>query len=140
MIRALVFLCLLTSTANAEAIVAAKTIPAQTILTFDDLVLRDIEIQGAISDPFQLVGKETRNAIYAGRPIRAVDVSAPAIIERNQIISLVYESSSLSIRTDGRALDRGGIGDLISVMNLSSRTTVIAELRADGAAYVGGGS
>ncbi|WP_373487298.1 flagella basal body P-ring formation protein FlgA, partial [Blastomonas sp.] len=38
--------------------------------------------------------------------------------------------------TDGRALGRAGVGDVIRVMNLTSRTTVTAQIGADGAAYV----
>ena len=37
---------------------------------------------------------------------------------------------------EGRALDRAGPGDVIRVMNLSSRTTVSARVGLDGAAYV----
>jgi len=139
MILRLLVLCCLAGPVAAETIVAAKTLPAQTILTFEDLVLNDMDIAGGVSDPFALVGKETRNAIYAGRPIRAVDVTAPAIVARNQLITLIYQNNALSIRTEGRALDRGSVGELISVMNLASRSTVIAELQANGTAIVGGG-
>ena len=139
MILRFLVLCFFAGPVAAETIVAARTLPAQTILTFEDLVLQDIEIAGGVSDPFALVGKETINAVYAGRPIRATDVAAPAIVERNQLIALIYKNESLSIRTEGRALDRGSVGQLISVMNLASRSTVMAELRADGMAYVGGG-
>ncbi len=137
MIRALLVLCCLAAPVGAETIVAARTIPAQTVLTFEDLAVKEIEAAGGIVDPFSLVGKESRVALYAGRPIRAADVMAPAIVERNQLIALIFQTGSLSIRTEGRALDRGGAGDLITVLNLGSRTTVTAQLGADGAAYVG---
>lgn len=137
MIRFLLPVLLCASSALAETIVAARTIPAQTILTFEDLVLSDDDSPGGVADPFRLVGKESRVALYSGRPIRESDVISPAIVERNQRINLVYTGNGLSIQTDGRALDRAAAGDLISVMNLSSRTTVIAEIGRDGIAYVG---
>jgi len=136
MIRILAIFLGLAAPAAAETIVAAKNLPAQSIIGFEDLLMRDVTIAGGVSDPFLLVGKETTTAIYAGRPVRPSDVTDPAIVERNQVIPLIYENSTLSIRTEGRALARGSIGMKINIMNLSSRTTVLAELRADGSAYV----
>lgn len=137
MIRFLVCIIWLASAAGADTIVAARTIPAQTILTFEDLTLTSSVTQGGTDNPLDLVGKESRAALYLGRPIRLSDVTTPAIIERNQLVSLVFEMGGLSIRTEGRALDRGGVGDTIMVMNLSSRSTVSAKLGPDGSAYVG---
>ncbi|PHQ86800.1 MAG: flagella basal body P-ring formation protein FlgA [Thalassobium sp.] len=135
MIRIL-FLCLLALPAGAETLVAARTIPARTIIGPDDLLLRDIATTGGITDPSALIGMEARVALYAGRPIRQGDVGPPAVVDRNQIIPLVYMRSGVMISTEGRALDRAGPGDLIRVMNLSSRSTVTARVGSDGAAYV----
>ncbi|QEE37160.1 flagellar basal body P-ring formation protein FlgA [Octadecabacter sp. SW4] len=135
MIRIL-FLCLLALPAGAETLVAARTIPARTIIGPDDLLLRDIATTGGITDPSVLIGMEARVALYAGRPIRQGDVGPPAVVDRNQIIPLVYMRSGVMISTEGRALDRAGPGDLIRVMNLSSRSTVTARVGSDGAAYV----
>ncbi len=124
-------------TAVAETIVAARTIPPQTVLTFDDLMLDQTDTQGGVADPFELVGKESRVALYRGHPIRKSDVIQPAIIDRNQRISLIYNHGGLSIQTEGRALDRAAVGDVIPIMNLASRLTVSAEIGRDGIAYVG---
>jgi flagellar basal body P-ring formation protein FlgA len=75
--------------------------------------------------------------IYAGRPIRAADIGAPALVERNQIVPLVYAAGGLQITAEGRALDRGGEGDVIRVMNLSSRVQVTGIVDETGAVRVG---
>ena len=136
MIRVLVLLLLLPGAAMAEIVVAARTIPAQTVIGPDAILLRDLDVPGGVADPAQLVGMEARVALYAGRPIRPGDVGMPAIVERNQIIPLIYDRGGLYIATEGRALDRAGPGDLIRIMNLASRSTVSARIGADGAAYV----
>lgn len=136
MIRLLPVLLLFASPLFAETLIATRTIPARTIIGPDDLALRDVNIVGGISDPSMAIGKEARVALYAGRPIRAGDLSAPAIIERNQIIPLVYQRGGISISTEGRALERGGAGDWIRVMNLSSRSSVTAEIQETGVAHV----
>ena len=49
---------------------------------------------------------------------------------------LIFLKGGLTIRTEGRALERAGIGETIRVMNAASRATVNARLAKDGAAYV----
>jgi len=124
------------SPVTAETVVAARTLPAQTIIGPEDLLARDVEVPGSVEDPLLLIGMETRVALYAGRPIRPGDVGFPAIVDRNQIITLVYDARGIVITTEGRSLERAGPGDLIRVMNLASRNTVTARIGADGLAYV----
>lgn len=135
MIRMLLLL-LFATPLQAETLVVVRTLPAQTIIEPDDLVTRDMVVPGSVSDPLLLVGMETRVALYAGRPIRPGDVGFPAIVERNQIISMTYEAGGIVIRTEGRSLERAGPGDIIRVMNLASRSTVTARIGTDGVAYV----
>jgi flagella basal body P-ring formation protein FlgA len=116
--------------------VATRTIRAKTVLAPDDLALQQGDRPGGIASPADAIGLETRATLYAGRPININDLGAPAIIERNQFLPLVYRNAGLEIRVEGRALERAGVGDTIRVMNANSRTTVNARLAADGAAYV----
>ncbi len=136
MIRLALLLILAGAPALAETVVAARTIRAQEIVGPDDVLIRDVVITGGISDPALVVGQEARIALYAGRPVRPGDVGPPAIVDRNAIVPLVYAQGGLMIRTEGRALDRAGPGDVIRVMNLASRTTVTATIAPDGAAFV----
>lgn len=132
----LVAAALFSGQAVADPLVAARTLRAQTLITPEDLARGDTPIDGALEDPAAAIGRETRVAIYAGRPIRAEDLAAPAIIERNQIVPLVFRHGGLSIQTEGRALERAGAGDTIRVLNLSSKTTLMATVGNDGAVHV----
>lgn len=136
MIRLVLVLTLLGTAVAAEIVVPARTIPAQHIIGPEDLTHRDMVVPGAVTDPDMVIGMEARVALYAGRPIHQDDIGFPSIIDRNQIVPLVYQSGALFIATEGRALDRAGPGDLIRVMNLSSRATVMARIGTDGSAYV----
>ncbi|WP_373355323.1 flagellar basal body P-ring formation chaperone FlgA [Pseudoroseicyclus sp. CXY001] len=122
--------------AAADIMVAARTMPAQTLLGPGDVTAAEGEMPGVAATPGEVVGLESRVALYAGRPIRLADLGPPAIVERNQILPLIYNASGLRIETEGRALDRAGVGESIRVMNTSSRNTVTALIGADGAAYV----
>ncbi|MCM2561900.1 flagellar basal body P-ring formation chaperone FlgA [Lutimaribacter sp. EGI FJ00015] len=123
--------------AHADMLVAARTLRAQTIVSASDLILHTGPDVG-LADPALIVGQEARVTIYAGRPVRPGDVGPPAIIERNQIVPLVFESSVLHIQTEARALDRAGVGETIRVLNLSSRSPVMGQVQADGTVLVKG--
>ncbi len=136
MIRSCLLVCLLAGPAAAESVVAARTIPPHTVIGPDDLLLREIVVPGAVENMAEIVGLESRVALYAGRPIRPGDLGYPAVVDRNQIIPLIYQGVGVVISTEGRAMDRAGPGDLIRVMNMTSRATVTARIGIDGAAYV----
>jgi flagella basal body P-ring formation protein FlgA len=136
MIRLALLLTLLAGPIAADTLIAARTIPARSIIGPEDILVRDIDVLGALETPALAIGQEARVALYAGRPIRAADVGAPAVVERNQIITLIYRHGVIVIPTEGRALDRAGPGDRIRVMNISSRTTVSAQVDATGTAFV----
>jgi len=123
--------------ALADSLVATRTIRAHSQLTADDMTLVAMEIPEALTDPATAIGLETRVAIYAGKPIHAQDLGPSAVVERNQIIALSYRAGGLVILTEGRALTRGGVGEMIEVMNLTSRTKVSGQIGTDGVVYVG---
>lgn len=122
--------------AFSETVVASRMIRAQSVLMPSDVALVEGTVPGTLNDLMEVVGKESRVNLYQGRPIRAADLGPPAIIERNQLISLRYFYSGLAIVTEGRALGRAGAGESIRVMNLDSRATVTGEVLADGSVSV----
>lgn len=118
--------------AQAEIVVSTRTIRAKEIIVAADLDTKPKTVPGAVTDRGDLIGQEARVAIYPGRPIKASDVGPPAVVDRNDLVVLVFNRQPLSITTEGRALGRGAVGDRIRVMNLSSRTTVSGRIRPDG--------
>ena len=82
--------------APAESVVAARLIRSQTVISAEDVMLRDEDMPGALADLAEAVGKEVRVNIYAGRPVRAADLASPALIERNQVVTLNYSHGGLT--------------------------------------------
>ncbi len=118
--------------AGAQTVVAAHAIRARSIIMAEDLTMLDTDTVGGIADAVSIIGLEARVNLYAGRVIRASEIGAPAIMERNQVVIMVYNTGLLSISAEGRVLDRAGIGDLVRVMNLDSRLTVTGRVLPDG--------
>ena len=114
-------------------VLAMRTLPAGSVIGPDDLILpEDADARSADA----LIGLQTRTIIYAGRTVTPAQLAPPRLIERNQLVNLVYEAGALSIRAEGRALGAGAEGEVIRVMNLASRNTVLATIRGDGVLVV----
>ncbi|MGO4916786.1 flagellar basal body P-ring formation chaperone FlgA [Pseudogemmobacter sp. W21_MBD1_M6] len=122
---------------HAETLIAARTVRSNTVLTADDVVVGQHSVPGALKDAGSAIGLETRVVLYAGRSIRPEDIGPVTVIDRNQVISLVFKSNGLTILAEGRALGRGGVGDTLRVMNISSRTTVTGRIAENGHVLVG---
>jgi flagellar basal body P-ring formation protein FlgA len=135
--RWIVLVMLCPGLASAESVIALRRIPARSVVSAADLNTVDSAIEGAVTDATLVIGQEARVTIYAGRPIRIADFGPPALVDRNQIVSLIYMAGGLQITAEGRALGRGGTGDVIRAMNLSSRTTVSGIVTETGAVRVG---
>jgi len=137
MMRFLAVMALLTTPALADSMVATRTIKAKSVITAEDVAQVAAVIPGAVSLPEEAVGKEARVTLYAGRPIRPEDIGSPALVDRNQSVILLFQSAGLTIRVEGKALDRGGEGDAIRAMNMTSRQTVTGIVAHDGTIHVG---
>lgn len=133
---AIALLAALPVAAAADMIVATRTIRAQEVIGDQDITLKTGEMPGVAVHPADIVGKEARIALYAGRPIRLADVGAPALVERNQIVTLVYDHGGLLILAEGRSLSRAGAGEQVRAMNLASRNSVSGRVGADGRIHV----
>lgn len=118
--------------AMADSLIATRTIRAQDVLAPEDVAMVAAEIPGAVTDPEAAIGLEARVTIFAGRPVLATDLGAAATVERNQIVPMLFQAGPLAILTEGRALARGGVGDIIRIMNTSSRVTVTGQIGQDG--------
>lgn len=136
MIRLALLISALCSPVAAETVVAARTIRAQTILTPEDLALIETDIPGMVRALSGAIGQEARVALYSGRPIGPADIGPAAIIERNQIVPLIYEHGGLVISAEGRALDRAGAGEMVRVINTTSRKTVFGHVAVDGSVHI----
>lgn len=129
-------LALMAQAAQADIVVATRTIRPTTVLLPSDVTIVAGTRIGTFERVEDVVGQEARVALYAGRPVLIDSIGPPALVDRNQIVALRYQNGGLTITTDGRALERGGIGDRVRIMNLSSRATLFGYVQEDGSIKV----
>lgn len=127
----LIALAVISLTAPAfagESLIATHSIRAGTILSSGDVTSKDFEVPGAARTAEEVIGLEVRRNLYAGRPVLLADLGPPTLVHRNELVTMTYQISGLIIRTEGRALEAGGKGETVRVMNKSSRTTLFARV------------
>ena len=134
---ALLLLCLSAGAAFAQTVVPTRTIRAQSVIGPDDVTLVDEATPGALAAVGAAVGQEARVTLYANRPVRTDQVGTPAVVERNQVVRMLFTAGPLTITGEGRALDRAGPGEFARVMNLPSRQVVTGLVRGSGVIEVG---
>lgn len=117
--------------AAAQDVLAAHTLRAGTVLQEGDLRARGGDDASGRELIAALVGLETRRAIYTGRPVVAADLGPPTVVHRNAVVVMLYNFRGLGIRTEGRALDSGGAGEVVRVLNLASRRSVRATVTGE---------
>lgn len=135
--RILWILALMAQPAWAQSVVALSGIRAQSVITPEMVALAEPETIGAFSELDDVIGLETRVNIYPGRPIMLDALGAPAILERNQAVIMRFQRGALTIYSEGRVLDRAGVGERVRVMNEDSKTVIFGRVSADGTIEVG---
>lgn len=116
--------------------IPVKGISRGTIISEADLELKDVSeslVNDMIAqDMLQLVGQEARRTLYKSKPILLRDIGAVTIIRRNDSVTLRFEKGAMVLQTTGRALENGGAGDVIKVMNEQSKKIVTGRVSKNG--------
>lgn len=116
----------LTSFAVAGEIIAKRSLRVGAVVAAGDLALSDKENVADQDRLAAMTGQEVRRSIVRGRVVRAYQLGPPTQVRRNNPVIMLYRQAGIGLRTEGRALSSGTLGDVIEVMNLDSRTTVRA--------------
>jgi len=91
---------------------------------------------GYVSDPAAAIGKQIKRPAAAGSVLSPDAFASPAMIRRGQLVPLVGRSNGFEVRTEGKALADGGLGESVAVENLNTRRIVQGTIRDDGSVEV----
>jgi flagella basal body P-ring formation protein FlgA len=90
--------------------------------------------------PDEAVGHVVRHLSMPGQAFPLADLARPAVVMRNQRITLSLQSDGIEVSAQGIATEPGGIGDQISVRNAISGAILQAEVTGPAAARVAPGA
>jgi flagella basal body P-ring formation protein FlgA len=113
---------------TAEAVVLSRSLKRGEVIRKGDVVAERrsrVELgEDRIGSIDLAVGSAAQRALRAGQSLRQSDLMKPELVQRNEMITLVYAVPGVLLTMRGKALEAGGEGDAVSVLNLESKRTV----------------
>ncbi len=88
----------------------------------------DLVRDGAITDAFTLIGKQARRQIKDGAPIKANQVQTPVLVHRGDEVVVFYALKTMNLTAKGKALDAGGQGETVRILNVKSNRVLTAKV------------
>lgn len=116
-----------TAVETVEAVVLTHGIERNDIIKAGDVVLErrpksEVGTDAAPRD--RAIGMQARKQLRAGQALRGADLSKPDLVQRDQAVTLIYETAGLYLTVRGKAIEAGTEGDVVNVLNLQSKRTV----------------
>lgn len=121
-------------TETVEVVGLVRTVEAGQIITEADL--GPVEVPGTVARlvamPADVLGKEAKRTIEAGKPLRPYDVMVPQLVKKGQKVSLIVQNETMTITATGKAMTAGGEGDTVRVQNSQSYVLLEGEVVGPG--------
>jgi flagella basal body P-ring formation protein FlgA len=115
-----------------EVYVPARRILAGEVIKPGDLVVARVRSLPSraevVREPARALGMAARHMLVAGQPVLVGDLARPVLVQRNARVVMRLQTAGLQLSASGTAMESGGLGDRILVMNPSSRAVVEAEI------------
>jgi flagellar basal body P-ring formation protein FlgA len=116
-----------TAIETVEAAVLMRNVERTEVLKASDVMVEkrpkaDVGSDAAVRD--MAVGMQMRHPMRAGQALRVADLAKPDLVQRDQNVTLIFQTAGLYLTTRGKALDTGTEGDVVSVLNPQSKRTV----------------
>lgn len=110
------------------------------VITKADITYLDIETSklrtAYITTEDRLLGRSPTRAIFKERPITESQIADTKVVTKNKQIALQYKNHSLTIATNGIAMEDGAIGESVRIKNANSNKIVRAKVINEGLAVV----
>ncbi len=108
----------------------AGTVIGANDIDYIDIPQRSLKSDVAL-DAKDLVGLTPRRIVNSGMPLNMNDFESPRLVERGEMVTMVFNAGGLELTAQGKAMEHGAKGDRIRVTNTSSNKTVVAEVTND---------
>jgi flagellar basal body P-ring formation protein FlgA len=112
---------------TVETAVVTRNVERNDVLKSSDVVTErrpKAEVGGDAAVRSRAVGMQMRRQLRAGQAIKVADLAKPDLVQRDDNVTLIYESTGLYLTVRGKAMDGGTEGDVVNVLNLQSKRTV----------------
>jgi flagella basal body P-ring formation protein FlgA len=112
---------------TVEAAVLARGIERNEVIKASDVVVErrpKAEVGGDVASRDRAIGMQARKQLRAGQALKVADIAKPDLVQRDQGVTLIFQTAGLYLTVRGKSLDNGTEGDVVNVLNLQSKRTV----------------
>ena len=112
---------------TVETAVLTRNVERNEVLKSADVATErrpKAEVGGDAAARSRAIGMQMRKQLRAGQALKASDLGKPDLVQRDDNVTLIYESTGLYLTMRGKALEAGTEGDTVNVLNLQSKRTV----------------
>lgn len=117
-----------------------ETISSGTIIKDNYLALESVRTDqiksNTLIDKKQIIGMEAKKNLRKGSTIQTNEIDRPLLVNRNQLVSIVFNTPSMNLTAKGQAKESGSEGDLIKVVNTRSNKTIQARITSEATVVV----
>lgn len=115
-----------------DVVVARQPIARGTILGEDDLRVEERRLDElpttVLTDPALAVGREARVALAAGKPLTMQGLANAVLVKRGDLVRVLVEKGGMRLSISGEAMDTGGAGERVRVVNASSKRELVGRV------------
>jgi flagella basal body P-ring formation protein FlgA len=112
---------------TVETAVLTRNVERNEVLKSADVATErrpKAELGGEPAARGRAIGMQMRRQLRAGQALKVADLGKPDLVQRDDNVTLIYESTGLYLTMRGKALEAGTEGDTVNVLNLQSKRTV----------------
>ena len=112
---------------TVEAAIVTRNVERNDVLKSSDVITErrpKAEVGGDAATRTRALGMQMRKQLRAGQVIKVADLGKPDLVQRDDNVTLIYESTGLYLTVRGKAVEAGTEGDVVNVLNLQSKRTV----------------
>ena len=117
-----------TAIETVEVAVLTRNVDRADVLRTSDIVIErrpKAELGGGETiSRMAALGMQTRRPLRAGQALKTLDLARPDLVQRDQDVTIIYQTAGIYLTTRGKALESGSEGDTVSVLNVQSKRTV----------------
>lgn len=85
---------------------------------------RDVVPADTLLNAEQLVGMTPRRTAPAGKALQAMDLDAPMLVRKGQLVTVTLKNGPIALSLQGRAMQNGSQGDAVRILNTASNQIV----------------
>jgi len=128
---------------SVQALVASHDLAPGEVLTAADLTFARLpqnQAGGALRSADAAIGMTVNSGVQAGGAVTSGNLSAPIVVHKGAFVVLNLSAPGMVLTAQGIALQDGGVGSLVSVLNPASHAVVQAVVTGPGNASIAPGS